>query len=269
MYGTVISASAFMMRGSEVCDEILHGMSFRVLGHGRGRMTYHIETDYGYRGDISGKDVMLSEKLTDANGANANFYRPDCMVSGMFADVLTAPSVRSAILKTLLRGCMVRVMGDVVNEFMLIELADGIRGYIRAAFVQEAGRQVKSGRRWKQGDEQTLRKSLLDSAMCYIGTQYRWGGKSPLGIDCSGLCFMAYRENGITIYRDATIKPGYAIHEISREKMKPADLAFLPGHVAMYAGGGLFVHSSVRNNGVAVDRLEGYPLEEMVVGSVF
>ena len=90
-----------------------------------------------------------------------------------------------------------------------------------------------------------------------------------MGIDCSGLCFMAYRENGITIYRDAAIKPGFAIRQIPRLQMKMGDLAFLPGHVAMYAGNGLFIHSSVRNNGVKVDRLEGYPVKEMVAGSVF
>lgn len=257
MYGTVISASVFMMCGDEVCDELLHGMGFRVLVRRKDKKPYpilHIETDYGYRGDISEQDVLLHEtRITDELH----------MISGTFTDVLSGPSVRSRIIKTLARGSMVRLIGDTDDGFTLIELADGVRGYVRDAFI------------WRHEQpplchsEQALRKSLLDSAMQYIGTQYRWGGKSPMGIDCSGLCFMAYRENGITIYRDATMMPGYAIHPISREQMKPADLVFLPGHVAMYAGGGLFIHSAVRNNGVAVDRLEGYLTEEMIVGSAF
>ena len=253
MYGTVISASAFMMLNDEVCDELLHGMGFSVLGHGHGEGMHHIETDYGYRGDIFAQDVLLHE-----HKINKELH----IVLGMFADVLSAPSVRSKILKTLLRGSLVRMIGDAGDGFTTIELADGIRGYTRAAFIEKARQAQRDG-------PPVSRISLLDSAMRYIGTQYRWGGKSPMGIDCSGLCFMAYRENGITIYRDAAIKPGYAIRQIPREQMKPADLAFLPAHVAMYAGGGLFVHSSVRNNGVAVDRLEGYPVGDMVVGSVF
>jgi len=39
--------------------------------------------------------------------------------------------------------------------------------------------------------------------------------------------------------------------------------------VAMYAGGGIFIHSSVRNNGVKADRLEGYDLDEIIIGSAF
>jgi hypothetical protein len=244
----VISATAFLRRGAEVSDELLHGMAFQVLDERRGG--YHIETDYGYRGDISAHDVILHDEHRIADSR---------VVSGMFADVLTAPSVRSGIIITLVRGCAVRLIDEEENGFSSVELAEGTRGYIRTEFVRPAIR----------ADGHTLRKSLLDSAAAYIGTQYRWGGKSPMGIDCSGLCFMAYRENGITVYRDAILKPGYAPRQISTAEMQPADLAFLPGHVAMYAGGGEFIHSSVRNNGVKIDRLEGYDLKEMVVGSVF
>ena len=68
----------------------------------------------------------------------------------------------------------------------------------------------------------------------YLGAQYRWGGKTPLGIDCSGIVSMAYLLNGVTIYRAAAIKSGFALHEISLEAAKPGDLLFFPGHVAMY-----------------------------------
>jgi beta-lactamase class A len=249
-----------MMHGDEVCDELLHGMSFSVIGYGRIRGTYHVETDYGYRGDISVKDVILCEK-----SGGMDFFRPNHIVTGMFADVLSAPSVRSSVLMTLVRGGTVYVVGKVVDGVVQVRLADGTQGYIRTANINL----IKKEQNPASLDEDSLRKSLIDSAVRYLGTQYRWGGKSPLGIDCSGLCFMAYRENGISIYRDAAIKPGYAVREIPREQMKPADLAFLPSHVAMYTGDGKFIHSSVGNNGVAVDKLEKYPVGEMVVGSVF
>jgi len=98
--------------------------------------------------------------------------------------------------------------------------------------------------------------------LSYLGVQYRWGGKTPLGIDCSGLVSMAYLLNGVIIYRDAAIKPGFALHEISFEAAKPGDLLFFPGHVAMYLGEGRFVHSTghTGTEGVILSSLaEGAP----------
>ena len=97
---------------------------------------------------------------------------------------------------------------------------------------------------WESVGEDELRQRLCGAALSYLGAQYRWGGKTPLGIDCSGLVSMAYLLNGVIIYRDAAIKPRFALHEISFEAAKPGDLLFFPGHVAMYLGEGRFVHST-------------------------
>ena len=100
-------------------------------------------------------------------------------------------------------------------------------------------------------------EALVDAAMLYRGTHYRWGGKSPMGIDCSGLVSMAYMLCGILIYRDAHIMEGFPIHEISLEHVKPGDLLFFPGHVAMYLGHGRYCHSTGRSgdNGFALNSL--------------
>ena len=47
---------------------------------------------------------------------------------------------------------------------------------------------------------------------------------------------MAYMLNGIIIYRDAKIIEGFPMHAIDISEMKPGDLIFFPGHVAMYIG---------------------------------
>ena len=78
--------------------------------------------------------------------------------------------------------------------------------------------------------EQDLRDNIIKSARSYLGCAYRWGGKTPAGIDCSGLAFMSYLENGLLIYRDARFVEGYPIHPISREELKKGDLIFFPGH---------------------------------------
>ena len=95
----------------------------------------------------------------------------------------------------------------------------------------------------------------MDAALAYQGTQYRWGGKTPMGIDCSGLASMAYLLNGILIYRDAKIMPGFPIHAIDPAAMDVADLLYFPGHVALYLGEGAYLHATAREGGVVTGSL--------------
>ena len=92
--------------------------------------------------------------------------------------------------------------------------------------------------------EEKLRGRIVEAARQYLGAQYRWGGKSPAGIDCSGLAFMSYFLNGILIYRDAHIMEDYPIRQIPREQLAAGDLIFFPGHVAVSLGGDRFLHST-------------------------
>ncbi|MEG2404672.1 MAG: C40 family peptidase, partial [Oscillospiraceae bacterium] len=105
--------------------------------------------------------------------------------------------------------------------------------------------------------EAELRNAVCKNALSYLGTQYRWGGKTPLGIDCSGLVSMAYLQEGIAIYRDAQIKLGFPIREISIANIKKGDLLYFPGHVAMYIGNGNFVHATAhgKKSGVVLASL--------------
>jgi len=78
-----------------------------------------------------------------------------------------------------------------------------------------------------------------------------------MGIDCSGLVFMAYWLNGITIWRDSKIADGFAMSKISYEDARPGDLVYFPNHVAMLIDkiDGKIIHSCHKNNGVAIEKL--------------
>lgn len=94
--------------------------------------------------------------------------------------------------------------------------------------------------RWYGGSEDAFRAAVCEQAKKYMGTEYRWGGKSGRGIDCSGLVSSAYMQCGVLIYRDAKIIEGWPMHEVAFENKKPGDALFFPGHVALYlAKGGI------------------------------
>ncbi len=168
-----------------------------------------------------------------------------------FCDVLSAPRFQAEVLATLPRGAAVAA-GPAADGWQRAVLPDGREGYVREGILSpylDAPPDLP---------ERDLRQRLCRTALLYRGAPYRWGGKTPMGIDCSGLVSMAYLLWGIPIYRDARIEEGFPVHEISRGDMGPADLLFFPGHVAMYLGEGRYCHATGRtgDGGFAVNSLD-------------
>ncbi len=247
MRGIVTAAVAAIYKepyvSSELVDELIHGMELDVLDEGE---FCHIETEYGYRGFVNRKDFIPS--IATAN----NLY----IVDSLFADVLEHPKMQSRILITLVRMSRVKFVYEE-NGFSKIILSSGTVGFIRSEFLKPQTAKVEQ-------NENLFRERLIASAKKYLGVQYRWGGKTPLGIDCSGLCSIAYMDCGLKIYRDAVLKDGFPLKKIPFEKIARGDLLFLKGHVAMYMGDGFYIHSSIAKNGVAIDKLEGYKTQEII-----
>lgn len=231
----------------ERADEALSGMVVDVLE--RTASGYcKVRTHYRYEGYACVEDLILSDEA-------AEWWRglpKKVVLHKNTCDVMAGPKVQSWQLATLPRGAVVSPVGEPEDGWQRVVLPDGGEGYLRASWL---------GDYWEeppQIPEDALRKRIVETAMLYAGTHYRWGGKSPLGIDCSGLTSMAYLLNGILIYRDARIVDGFPIHEISREAIKPGDLLFFPGHIALYMGDGRYCHSTGRagDDGFAVNSLD-------------
>ena len=228
---------------SESADEVLFGMNVEILKK-LNKNWFYIRTHYDYEGYINGENLIFNDELSKKWEKDKNI-----VVINSFADVLNKPEASGFEIASVTRGANL-ISCDEISEnerFLKVKLPSGEKGWIRKSFTSN----LKTDYEIK--DEEILRENLSKSALSYIGTQYRWGGKSPLGIDCSGLCSMAYMLNGIIIYRDADIKKGFPVKEILFTNIKKGDLIFFPGHVAMYLGDGNYVHSATSNDVVMVN----------------
>ncbi|MFY3792387.1 NlpC/P60 family protein [Ureibacillus sp. MALMAid1270] len=228
---------------SELIDEVLYGMTVNILEFCDERWV-RIKTNYHYEG------YCLKEKLIIDN-VKASQWQEEAnnVIIQNIADILTGPKIQCSKILTLVRGSNVTLVEDneLGKEWTKVKLANGEIGFTRSFWVRK--RIVESV------SEEEFRENVVQTALSYITTPYRWGGKSPLGIDCSGLCSMAYMLNGVLIYRDAKIVEGFPIKEIPFEQIQKGDLLYFPGHIAMYIGDGLYVHSSLGGNEVGINSL--------------
>ncbi len=95
-----------------------------------------------------------------------------------------------------------------------------------------------------------LGEEIVKIAQMYANSPYLWGGRSPFGVDCSGLVQVVYKIAGFQIPRDSSqqVKAGETIDFINL--VKPADLAFFDNeegiitHVGILTGTGKIIHSS-------------------------
>lgn len=231
-------------RQSTTEDEVLYGMVVDILEEVAPEW-YRIRTHYRYEGIVAAEDL-----ITDADAVEKWQSLPEKIIRYRdFGDILSEPKVQGWHKIGLPRGAVVKTLSEPVDGWREVILADGRTGFIQNQILGE----IPDPRSWK--DEETLRKALTDAAMLYQGTHYRWGGKTPNGIDCSGLTAMAYMLCGILIYRDAKITEGFPMMEIPFEDAKPGDLLFFPGHVAMYLGNDRYCHSTGKSAGFAINSL--------------
>lgn len=229
LYENIIMKNNYLCAQS-VSDELLSGWLVKIQEY-QGNFC-KIVTEYGYSGWLIKSDIR---KISQKEAHNWELgTQPALMLTQRLTDVLAAPKVQSRIISTLFMGSAVNPHGASKDGWHNIQLADGTCGYVPEIALSAPSKQVRY--------QPELRSAILDYALSYLGTQYRWGGKTHIGIDCSGLTFMSYFMCGILIYRDAAIKAGYPIHEIPFAQIKPADLLYFPGHVALYLGSGKYIH---------------------------
>jgi cell wall-associated NlpC family hydrolase len=117
----------------------------------------------------------------------------------------------------------------------------------------------------------TIRLSIVEKAREYIGVNYRYGRSDEQGFDCSGYVRFVYSKFSIALPHSSSEQYKQCRH-IKNRKAMPGDLVFFQtrgkpvGHVGIYLGDNLFIHSPSQGKQVCIESLDSAYYKSRMVG---
>lgn len=150
----------------------------------------------------------------------------------------------------------IRISGDLLHyitndqgQLMPVPLGAGLNSL--NFFQHRFDGLVESGKKEKN--------HLIETAFLYLNSPFSRGGKSPLGIDCSGFTQMVYKLNGFKLYREANQQAGQGEALSFIEESEAGDLAFFDdregviNHVGIMMNDNYIIHADGK---VRIDRID-------------
>jgi cell wall-associated NlpC family hydrolase len=174
-----------------------------------------------------------------ANCLTNKISEPTHWVRATGTFVYPEPDIKSPPLVHLSITSRLRVTGTE-KEFSKL---DG-GGYVITRHISQLGR---------------YKKDFVDIAERLIDTPYLWGGKTRIGIDCSGLVQVALAAAGIDAPRDSDMQQKQLGRAIDIPKdfdgLHRGDLIFWKGHVAIMLDSVMMVHATAHAMSTVVEPL--------------
>jgi len=99
----------------------------------------------------------------------------------------------------------------------------------------------------------TKEPDFVEVAERFLGAPYLWGGKTSLGLDCSGLVQVALNTCGIACPRDSDMQEAALGKSVSLAGLQHGDLIFWKGHVAIARGRNSMIHANAFHMAVAIE----------------
>jgi cell wall-associated NlpC family hydrolase len=225
---------------SERVTQVLLGDEFVVTREDKDWAYGHIPSQKGYRGWIRKENILFSAENSPFK--NRTFVRVEnarariTFMDGSFINVYA--------------GTRLPLLNNDGRHYE-VAMPDGSTGYLAegAALIEN-----------EHPEEEVTAKDILQAAKFY-GSDYKWGGITRGGMDCSGFVYTAFRLNGIFLKRDSYMQAEDGL-DVPMDKLEAGDLVFFKSkranrisHVGIYIGNGNFIHSSRGRSGVAVSSL--------------
>jgi cell wall-associated NlpC family hydrolase len=204
------------------------------LLHGENVMLYEDHEGWGWvqltRDHYVGYVAMIAlandeAKTTHRVSANRTFVYP-------------GPDIKLPPLAALPLGAEISVAEDKGRFVRLVE-----SGFVFADHIRP---------------REDLASDFVAIAERFLATSYLWGGKTSLGIDCSGLVQISLAEAGIAAPRDTdlqeqTLGTGLPVDEL--HDLRRGDLVFWKGHVGIMRDATELLHANAHHMLVASEPL--------------
>jgi cell wall-associated NlpC family hydrolase len=87
----------------------------------------------------------------------------------------------------------------------------------------------------------------------FVGSPYLWGGKTSLGVDCSGLVQLALNACGHQCPRDTYRQEAALGKTVALSDLRRGDLIFWKGHVAIALDSESMIHANAFHMAVAIE----------------
>ena len=139
------------------------------------------------------------------------------------------------------------MLAGLESEIAEIERSERERAAAAALALQAARRTSYASRGSSGGGNpsRAAKSEVVDIAMRYLGSPYRWAASGPNSFDCSGFTMYVYAQVGVSLPHSSRAQYGSG-ERVSRSNLQPGDLVFFGSpihHVGIYVGGGNMIHA--------------------------